>query len=90
MIIACLILNILTLLGLGLAGCIYFNENYIIVRIEEWNKIANVFNDACAAGLVDNNDEFIPLNELPVQEAAGGLGFFKEQLDEQEEDDLDE
>lgn len=80
MIIACLILNILTLLGLGLAGCIYFNEKFIIVRIEEWNTIAAVFNACAEYGLLNKNSEFIPPSELPAEEKVGGVGFFQEQL----------
>lgn len=76
MITACLILNILTLLGLCLAGCIYFKEKYIIVSIEQWNEIAHIYNAAVTSGLVSEEGELTP----PI--ATDNVGFFKEQIDE--------
>ena len=77
MIIACLILNILTLLGLCLAGCIYFKEKYTIVSIEQWNEIAEVYNTVIEKGLLEE------IAETPIEEKAGGYGFFREALEEE-------
>ncbi|MBP5596334.1 MAG: hypothetical protein J6Y02_13185 [Pseudobutyrivibrio sp.] len=76
MITACLILNILTLLGLCLAGCIYFKEKYTIVTIEQWNKIATIHNIAITSGLMTEDGE---INETVV---SPNIGFFKEQLED--------
>lgn len=84
MITACLILNILTLLGLCLAGGIYFKETYTIVRIEQWNEIANVYNEAISSGLVTEEGEVA----TPI--ATDNVGFFKEYIDEPIEEQEEE
>lgn len=78
------ILNSLVLIGLAVHK---IQETFLIVTIEEWNKIATVFNDAVLAGYVDEDNNFT--TECRKQ-AVGGMGFFKEYaeeyLDEDEED----
>lgn len=87
MITIVLILSILNFIGLLTAGVIYFKEKYTIVPIEEWNRIAGVFNAAVTAGQVDENDTFIPAKEIPVDELPGGYGdFFRDALYEEEDD----
>lgn len=76
MIIIVLILSILNFIGLLTAGVIYFKEKCTIVPIEEWNRIAKVYNVAVTAGLVTEDGELTP----PI--APDNVGFFKEQVDE--------
>lgn len=90
MIIIVLILSILNFVGLLTAGVIYFKEKYTIVPIEEWNRIAGVFNAAVTAGQVDENDTFIPAKEIPVDELPGGYGFFKEEIPDEEFEEEEE
>ena len=79
-----LILNILNICGLTTAGILYFKNKYTIVTIEQWNEIAQVYNALAEKNLLDCLDDL-----TPNQEACGGVGFFKEQLDEEynEEDE---
>ena len=74
-----LILNILNICGLLTAGILYFKEKYTIVSIEEWNKIATVYNIAITSGIMTEEGE---INETTI---SPNIGFFKEQLDEEEE-----
>lgn len=70
------ILNSLVLIGLAVHK---IQETFLIVTIEEWNKIATVFNDAVLAGYVDENNNFTTECQ---KEAVGGLGFFKDCMEE--------
>lgn len=79
-----LILNILNICGLTAAGILYFKEKYTIVLIEEWNKIATVYNIAIASGIITEEGE---INETAV---VPNVGFFKEQLTKIEEEEEDE
>lgn len=83
-----LILTLINLSGLIATGVIYFKEKYTIVSLEEWNKIARVFNACVADGLVNEEDEYIHPEELPVRELAGGYGFFRDEIPVEE--DLEE
>ena len=78
MITLILILSVLNFGGLLTAGVLYFKDKYTIVTIEQWNKIAQVYNALAEKNLLDCID-----NLAPNQEACGGVGFFKEQLDEE-------
>lgn len=78
-----LIFNILNICGLMTAGILYFKEKYTIVSIEEWNRVATVYNIAITSGIITNEGK---INESAV---VPNVGFFKEQLDEEikEEDE---
>lgn len=71
-----LILNILNICGLLTAGILYFKEKYTIVTIEEWNKIATVYNIAITSGIMTEDGD---INETAI---APNVGFFKEQIEE--------
>lgn len=87
MLITILILNLINLTGILIAGVIFFKRNYTIMAIEEWNTIAAVFNACAEYGLINENNEFIPPSELPVEEKAGGVGsFFRDCIEETEEE----
>lgn len=79
-----LILSVLNFGGLLTAGVLYFKSKYTIVTIEQWNEIAQVYNTLAEKNLLDCIDDL-----TPNQEACGGVGFFKEQIDEEvyEEDE---
>lgn len=79
-----LILSVLNFGGLLTAGVLYFKNKYTIVTIEQWNEIAQVYNALAEKNLLDCIDDL-----TPNQEACGGVGFFKEQIDEEldEEDE---
>ena len=81
MLLLILILNILNICGLLTAGILYFNEKYTIVTIEEWNKIATVYNIAITSGIMTEDGE---INETAV---IPNIGFFKEQLEEDYEEE---
>lgn len=53
----------------------WFNKNYTVVDLETWNKIATFYNE-------NYSDE--------PQELAGGVGFFREQLVEEYDENEDE
>ncbi|MBQ2350101.1 MAG: hypothetical protein II393_02375 [Cytophagales bacterium] len=78
MLVAIFVLSLINLVGLIIAGCLYFKETYCIVSIEHWNEIATVYNTVVTAGLVDEKGELTSPPEL-----AGGCGsFFRDQLEE--------
>ena len=77
MIIATFIFSLLNLIGLIIAAIIYFKERFCIVSIEQWNELATVYNKVITEGLVDDNGEIVS------QELPGGVGFFKEALNEE-------
>lgn len=53
----------------------WFVKNYTVVDLETWNKIATFYNE-------NYSDE--------SQELAGGIGFFREQLVEEYDDEDEE
>lgn len=75
------IINSLVLIGLAVHK---IKETFLIVTIEEWNKIATVFNDAVLAGYVDEDNNFTTECQ---KEAVGGLGFFKDYVEEYLDED---
>ena len=79
-----LILNILNICGLMTAGILYFKENYTIVSIEEWNKIATVYNIAITSGVMTEDGE---INETAI---LPNVGFFKEQIEDVIEEEEEE
>lgn len=79
-----LILNILNICGLTTAGILYFKEKYTIVLIEEWNRIATVYNIAISSGIITEEGK---INESAV---VPNLGFFKEQLTKIDEEEDEE
>lgn len=81
MLLLILILNILNICGLLTAGILYFKEKYTIVTIEEWNKIATIYNIAITSGVITEDGE---INETAV---IPNIGFFKEQLEEDYEEE---
>lgn len=66
----------------------WVKEHYFICSVEEWNKLAEVYNKVVENGLIDCLDELVP----PGVEACGGYGFFKDQVDEEfyEEEEQEE
>lgn len=77
-----LMLNILNICGLLTAGILYFKEKYTIVSIDQWNEVAQVYNALAEKNLLDCIDDL-----TPNQEACGGFGFFREQLEEVYDDE---
>lgn len=75
------IINSLVLIGLAVYK---IKETFLIIRIEEWNKVATVFNDAVLAGYVDDDNNF---TTECLKEAVGGVGFFKDYIEEYDYED---
>lgn len=72
-------------IGLIIAGVLFFKEKYIIVSLEQWNMIAHVYNHCATEGMIDEEGNFLTES---VQELAGGYGsFFREQLEDYEEEE---
>ena len=63
--------QIINITALILIATGYFKLRYIIVELETWNTVANYYND-------HHNED--------GEELVGGLGFFKEQLIDNEEE----
>lgn len=60
----------------------WVKEHYFICSVEEWNKVAKVYNVVVTSGLVTED------GELTSPVAADNVGFFKEQVEgENEEED---
>ena len=71
-----MVLQIINIIALILIAIGYFKLRYIIVELETWNTVANYYND-------HHNED--------GEELVGGLGaFFRDQLDTEEEDELDD
>ena len=66
-----MVLQIINIIALILIAIGYFKLRYIIVELETWNTVANYYND-------HHNED--------GEELVGGLGFFKEQLIDDEEE----
>ena len=73
------ILNTILIVSLGLK---YFNDNYTIVSLQDWNKVANFYNA--------HYDEYDDNGEPISEEKAGGCGFFHDQIEEIDEDEQEE
>ena len=71
-----MVLTIINIIALVLLAVGYFRGNYTIVDLETWNKLAHFYNEY-------SDGE----GGLEVPEQAGGCGFFREYIDEFEEDD---
>lgn len=71
-----MVLQIINIIALILIAIGYFKLRYIIVELETWNTVANYYND-------HHNED--------GEELVGGEGaFFRDQLDTEEEDELDD
>ena len=66
-----MVLQIINIIALILIAIGYFKLRYIIVELETWNTVANYYND-------HHNED--------GEELVSGLGFFKEQLIDDEEE----
>ena len=74
-----MVLTVINIIALILLAVGYFRGNYTIVDLETWNKLAHFYNEYSdgEGGL-----------EVPEQE--GGCGFFREYIDEFDEDEEEE
>ena len=76
-----LLLTIFNTILIVLLGLKYFKDNYTIVSIQDWNTLANFYNDH-----VDEYDE----DGKPIkEEKAGGFGFAS-YLEEEPEEEANE
>ena len=75
-----LLLTILNTVLIVLLGLKYFKDNYTIVSTQDWNTLANFYNDHFEE--YDEDGKPIP------EEKSGGFGF--QVIDEQEEYNDDE
>lgn len=71
-----MVLTIINIIALVLLAVGYFRGNYTIVDLETWNKLAHFYNEY-------SDGE----GGLEVPELASGEGFFREYIDEVEEDE---
>ena len=71
-----MVLTVINIIALVLLAVGYFRGNYTIVDLETWNKLAHFYNEY-------SDGE----GGIEVPEQAGGCGFFREYIDEFEEDD---
>ena len=71
-----MVLTVINIIALTLLAIGYFRGNYTIVDLETWNKLAHFYNEY-------SDGE----GGLEVPEQAGGCGFFREYIDEFEEDE---
>lgn len=71
-----MVLTVINVIALILLAVGYFRGNYTIVDLETWNKLAHFYNEY-------SDGE----GGLEVPEQAGGEGFFREYIDEFEEDE---
>lgn len=62
-----LLLTILNTILIVLFGLKYFKDNYTIVSIQDWNTLANFYND--------HADEYDEDGKPIKEEKAGGFGF---------------
>lgn len=76
-----LVLTLFNSIVLAVAGIMYFNKTYTIQRIEDWNTLAQFYND--------HADEYDEDGEPIKEEKAGGFGFAT-YLEEEAEEDEDE
>ena len=71
-----MVLTVINIIALVLLAVGYFRGNYTIVDLETWNKLAHFYNEY-------SDGE----GGIEVPEQAGGCGFFREYIDELEEDE---
>ena len=71
-----MVLTVINIIALVLLAVGYFRGNYTIVTLETWNKIATFYNEY-------SDGE----GGLEIPELSGGTGFFREYIDEVEEDE---
>lgn len=71
-----MVLTIINIIALILLAVGYFRGNYTIVDLETWNKLAHFYNEY-------SDGE----GGIEVPEQAGGEGFFREYIDDYEEDE---
>lgn len=74
-----MVLTIINIVALVLLAVGYFRGNYTIVDLETWNKLAHFYNEY-------SDGE----GGIEVPELASGEGFFREYIDESEEDEEEE
>lgn len=74
-----MVLTVINIIALILLAVGYFRGNYTIVDLETWNKLAHFYNEY-------SDGE----GGLEVPEQAGGEGFFREYIDDYEEEEPDE
>lgn len=70
-----MVLTVINIVALILLAVGYFRGNYTIVDLETWNKLAHFYNEY-------SDGE----GGIEVPEQAGGEGFFREYIDEFEEE----
>lgn len=73
-----MVLTVINIIALILLAVGYFIGNYTIVDLETWNKLAHFYNEY-------SDGE----GGIEVPELASGEGFFREYIDEVEEDEED-
>ena len=71
-----MVLTIINIIALALLAIGYFRGNYTIVDLETWNKLVHFYNEYA-------NEN----GELEVSELEGGTGFFREYIDDYEEEE---
>ena len=74
-----MVLTVINIVALVLLAVGYFRGNYTIVTLETWNKVATFYNE------YSDGEGGIEIPEL-----SGGTGFFREYIDEVEDDVLDD
>lgn len=74
-----MVLTVINIIALILLAVGYFRGNYTIVNLETWNKVAHFYNEY-------SDGE----GGIEVPELANGEGFFREYIDEVEEDGEEE
>lgn len=74
-----MVLTVINIIALVLLAVGYFRGNYTIVDLETWNKLAHFYNEY-------SDGE----GGIEVPELASGEGFFREYIDEVEEDEEEE
>lgn len=74
--------TILNFIGLIIAGVLFFKERYVIVSLEQWNMIAHVYNHCATEGMIDEEGNFLTES---VPELPGGVGFFREEIPDEED-----
>ena len=74
-----MVLTVINIIALVLLAVGYFRGNYTIVDLETWNKLAHFYNEY-------SDGE----GGIEVPEQAGGCGFFREYIDEFDEDEEEE
>lgn len=71
-----MVLTAINIIALILLAVGYFRGNYTIVDLETWNKLAHFYNEY-------SDGE----GGIEVPELASGEGFFREYIDEVEDDE---